>query len=191
MVNKFVENTRKRFYANRITRWICVSYHWAYELIYLLTSNYTWNLQSADLRAAYYAFIKIFSFVSMNRLGSHENTLTRQCFMDAQSWLNVWACVLTGGVTIIIRGCNTQSNLCSLESNQWQNVNLIRAAGRSWPWLNYNLLADTLSSDWLEFYIFYVFLFQGQICLNCIDSICGRWPQKIIWAKFMFLSIWQ
>lgn len=112
------------FYANRITRWICISYRSAYELISLLTSNYIWTLQSADLKAAYYAFIKIFSSISMNRVHAHENTNARSRSLSltcrawlCNAWLNEWACFLTGGVINIMRGCNTWSNLCSWEIN--------------------------------------------------------------------------
>ncbi len=112
-------------------------------------------------------------------------SLTCRCLMDAQIWLNVWACILTGGFTIIIRGCNTQSNLCSLGSYQWQNV-----MQWSWPWLNYNVLADTLSSDWLEFTYLMCFCFKDKFAWIVLKSLVAD-DLRIILAKFMFLSIWQ
>ncbi len=116
-------------------------------------------------------------------------SLTCRCLMDAQSWLNVWACILTGGITIIIRGCNTQSNLCSLESYQWQNVNLIRAAGRSWPWLNYNVLTHCPLIGWNCTYLM-CFCFKDKFAWIVLKSLVAD-DLRIILAKFMFLSIWQ
>ncbi len=180
------------FYANRIGAFVFPTTELMNSFLFLpVITHGTFNLLTSEQHIMY----SLKYFLSSRWIDSAVmktlmlRSLTCRCLMDAQSWLNVWACILTGGITIIIRGCNTQSNLCSLESYQWQNVNLIRAAGRSWPWLNYNVLTHCPLIGWNCTYLM-CFCFKDKFAWIVLKSLVAD-DLRIILAKFMFLSIWQ